>query len=106
MINTFENFYNNNESDQLDVDFSSNSYVGGLKGNSANEIFNFQNYVQNVRENQPFFERFVRTQAFINFIEQAHTSTDALAQSQGANREGQVSEPHLAFFKECTRKLS
>ena len=64
-------------------------------GGSANDIFNFEEYVQNVRENQAFFEKFVRTQAFINFIEQAFYE-----------EQGNLSDASIRFFKECTRKLS
>jgi hypothetical protein len=51
--------------------------------------------VQNVRENQSFFEKFVRTQAFINFIEQAYYE-----------EQGNLNDASIRFFKECTRKLS
>lgn len=30
--------------------------------------------MQNVHENRGFFKKFVQTQAFINFIEQAHNN--------------------------------
>lgn len=62
---------------------------------SANDIFNFDEYVQNVRENESFFEKFVRTQAFINFIEQAFYE-----------EQGNINDASIRFFKECTRKLS
>ena len=88
LINTFENFYNN-QTEKNPI----------TKGKSANEIFNFDDYVQNVRENQPFFERFVRTQGFINFIEQAHYP-------MSEERVNHTSDADLQFFKECTRKLS
>jgi hypothetical protein len=48
-----------------------------------------------VRENQGFFEKFVRTQAFINFIEQAFYE-----------EQGNLSDASIRFFKECTRKLA
>ena len=41
-------------------------------GGSANDIFNFEGYVQNLRKNEEFFAKFVTTQAFISFIEQAY----------------------------------
>lgn len=48
-----------------------------------------------MRENQGFFEKFVRTQAFINFIEQAFYE-----------EQGNISNASIRFFKECTRKLA
>ena len=57
LIITFENFYNQD------------GLVQYPRGNSANEIFNFTDYMQNVQENRGFFKKFVQTQAFINFIE-------------------------------------
>lgn len=48
-----------------------------------------------MRENEGFFEKFVRTQAFINFIEQAFYE-----------EQGNINDASIRFFKECTRTLS
>ena len=64
-------------------------------GGSANDIFNFEGYVENVRKNEGFFEKFVTTQAFISFIEQAFYE-----------EQGSVRDASIRFFKECTRKLA
>lgn len=62
---------------------------------SANDIFNFDEYIENFKDNQSFFEKFLKTQAFINFIEQAYYE-----------EQGNLSDASIRFFKECTRKLS
>lgn len=52
LINTFENFYNKRH--EQSIEENKDDLIGcmsGLKGNSANDIFNFSDYVQNVREN-------------------------------------------------------
>lgn len=47
-----------------------------------------------VKENKAFFEKFLRSQLFINFIERAYHE-----------EQGELSDSSIKFFKECMRRM-
>jgi len=60
---------------------------------SAHDIFDFDKYLENVKVDKPFIQKFLHTQAFINFIEQSYYE-----------EQGNLTDASLHFFKQCIRK--
>jgi hypothetical protein len=76
LINNVENFFidQNIDNEDADVSLSEKKKFNPATGQTANEIFDFELYLQHklVKENKDFFEKFLRSQLFINFIERAY----------------------------------